>query len=97
MLRSLAENSLSIRSLESCDTKKGKVLISCETKEALATVTLWNWQRQIEVLAINKMTREDHTLIDRSLFPGEDIAPLLGRIFHQIGAESPSFAPIQGP
>ena len=87
----------SIRSLESRDAQKGKVLISLETKGVLATITLWNSQRQIEVIALDQLTNEPHVLIDRALFPEEEIVPLLDRIFHQVAAEHPSFAAIQGP
>jgi len=89
--------SVSIRSFKSLDAEKGKVSISLETQKILASVTLWNLLRQITVIALDQMTNETHVLVDRALFPEEEIVPLLNRIFHQIAAEPPSFAAIQGP
>jgi hypothetical protein len=88
---------VSIRSLESRDAKKGKVLISLERKKVLATITLWNSQRQIEVIALDQLTNEPHVLIDRALSPDEEIAPLLSRIFYQVAAEPPSFTAVESP
>jgi len=89
--------SVSIRALEPREAEKGKVSISFQTERILATVTLWNWQRQIEVIALDPMESDPRVLIDRALFPEEEIVPILNRIFHQIVAEPPSFVAIQGP
>jgi hypothetical protein len=89
--------SVSIRSVEPIEAERGKVSISLQSEKISATVTLWNLQRQIEVIALDPMESDPRVLIDRALYPGEEIVPLLNRIFHQIAAESPSFAAIQGP
>ena len=88
--------SMSILSHQSLDAGHGKVAISLETQRVLASITLWN-RRQIEVLAVDKMTRADHTLIDRSLNLDEDIASLLSRILHQIAVDRPIFTRIEEP
>jgi hypothetical protein len=94
---SASGGSVSIRSLKSRDAKKGKVSISLETKKVLANVTLWNLLRQITVIALDQMTNETHVLIDRALFPNEEIAPLLSRICCQVAAEHPSFTAVESP
>ena len=74
---------LLIRSYESHDAGRGKVGISIETHRLLADITFWN-RGQMAVLAVDKVLRPDHTLADRDLAPGEDVASLLSRYVRQI-------------
>lgn len=74
---------LRIKTLMPGDEMHGKGGIDVETQTILASLTFWN-QGDVEVIAINKVTRKESILDDRKLTPADHLDSLLNLYFHQI-------------
>ena len=76
-------SSIWLRSSESTDPLKGKVVIETETLLLVASVTFWN-DGNVSALAINKHSKEEIVLDDRPLNAGDNVSDLLDEYFRQI-------------
>ena len=62
---------------------QGKVEIRVETRLMLATITFWNY-RSVSALAVNKKSKAEHVLDDRSLQDEDNVSFLLNKYFQEI-------------
>jgi hypothetical protein len=74
---------LRLNTLMPLDEIRGKAGIAVETQTTLASVTFWN-QGDVEVITVDKATREESILDDRKLASADEIESLLNRYFQQI-------------